>query len=192
MKKMIIAAAAFAAVSVIGAAAEAASAQKAPVYFKSPVQLMGTGCPSGSVRVSGEGTSSLTAAMSKYDAAQPSSAAASKMERASCNAVLPVRVPKGWQVSSVTVTWKGQAKGAAELYREYFTPGQRGPVKTSRPSGRFTKQDSLPRSLFSTCGKDIVLRINSSVRAAGPGSKIAVGGGSDRLTVRLKWRKCGS
>lgn len=190
MKQRIIAAAALAAFSIIGAVAEAASVQKAPVYFQSAVQLMGTGCPSGSVRVSGKGTSALTVAVSKYDAARSSSAAASGMERTSCNFILPLRVSKGWQVSSMTMTWKGRAKGATELRREYFAAGERGPVKTSQPSGRFTRQDSLPSSLFSKCGKDAVLRINSSARATGAGSKLTVGGQSGKLELRLKWRKC--
>jgi hypothetical protein len=190
MKKMIIAAAALAVVSIIGAVAEAASAQKAPVYFQSTVQLMGTGCPANSVRVSGKGSSTLTVAVSKYDAARPSSAATSGMERTSCNFALPLRVSKGYQVSSMTMTWKGRAKGATELRREYFAAGERGPVKTSRPSGRFTEKDSLPRSVFSTCGEDVTLRINSSARAAGAGSKITVGGQSGKLELRLKWRKC--
>lgn len=185
-------AAALAAVCIVSAAEELSAQTKAPVHFIAPAQMAGTGCPSGSFRASGEGSSALTVALSKYDAASPASAAASGMERAACSFALPLRVPQGWQISSLTMTWKGRAKGKTELRREYFLAGERGTVKTSQPSGPFKEQDKLPSSLFSSCGEDLVLRINSSVRATAPGSQITVGGQSGKLSLRLKWQKCRS
>ncbi|CAK8721992.1 MAG: protein of unknown function (DUF4360) [Candidatus Electronema aureum] len=190
MKKNIFAAALTIAASF---AFSAEASPYAPVYFKS-VQYAGTGCKPSSAVVVGKGFSIMTIALDKYDAANPRSKARSKMERASCNFTVPIHATRGYQVSVMTITWRGYTKGSTELRREYFIADQRGAAKTSHHSGRFIKQDNLPKSYFSQCGQNVTLRINSSVRATDPNSYIAVGKTeqSGKMTFQLKWRKCHS
>jgi hypothetical protein len=182
MKKML------AAVLIAAAALFVSQANAAKVFFKSPVKYAGTGCKPGAYSFSGQGTDTLTFLFSAYDAAKPSRKAASKMERTACNFVVPVQVPAGYQVSTMTADWRGFAEGNTELHREYFFAGQKGPRRTTRPRGNFRERDSLMHATFSHCRGGVVpLRINSSVRAKSRPSYIAI----EQMPVfHLKWRKC--
>jgi hypothetical protein len=159
------------------------------VYFKAPVEVNGTGCPAGSVTAVGENTDTLTVMFSKYDAAKPLSKAASKLERSACNFAVPVHVPQGFQVSLMTIDWEGSAEGSTELGRSYFFAGQRGPQKVTHPSGNFTERDGLLAQTlaYSPCGKDVQLRINSSVTAKGNPSYISV---EKAVNFKLQFRAC--
>ncbi|CAK8722798.1 DUF4360 domain-containing protein [Candidatus Electrothrix gigas] len=167
-----------------------------PVYFKSPIKFRGTGCPQGTYTVSGENTDTITIMFGQYDAAKPPRNAASGMFRTSCNFVVPVSVPSGYQLANITANWRGYAEGKTKLHREYFFANQRGPSINSRPTGDYTLQDNLMHNIWWSCNRgDVPMRINSSIRAQGNPSYIVMDqmdikqqdGG---VTFRLKWRKC--
>ncbi len=176
-----------------GLALAATQAVASPVYFRAPMNFAGTGCPVGSIAVTGENTDTLTIMFDSYDAANPPGEASSKKRRASCNFAVPVHVPQGYQVSTMTSDWRGYAEGQTELRREYFIAGQRGPSKTSRPKGDYTERDNLMHATFSPCGAgDITLRINSSVKAKKRNSYIAVDtiDLQNRVVFHMQWRQC--
>lgn len=169
-----------------------ASQADAQVVFKAPMEFAGTGCKPGSYTFTGDGTDTLTVMFSAYDAGNPVSQAASGMQRTSCNFAVPVRVPAGYQVSTMTSDWRGYAKGSNQLRREYFFAGQRGPAKTTSPTGNFVERDDLAHATFSRCGEDVMLRINSSVNSLGRNSYIAVDTVDlqNKVVFQMKWRPC--
>jgi len=187
--KMIVAAVLALAVGIV---AVEASAQ---VTFSAPIQFAGTGCKLGSsFSFTGQGTNTMTVMFSAYDAAKPASRAASKMERTSCNFAVPINVPPGYQVSLMTADWRGYTEKSTQISREYFIAGQRGPSRTTSPSGNFTESDHLIfGSWNSKCGAGkVTMRINSSVRAVSNPSYIAVGTEDlqNKVVFYLNWRKC--
>ncbi|MCI5168140.1 MAG: DUF4360 domain-containing protein [Candidatus Electrothrix sp. GM3_4] len=169
-------------------------AARPSVYFKAPMKFRGTGCPGlNSVTVSGENTDTMTIMFDQFDAAKPKDNAASGMMRTSCNFAVPVHVPDGFQVSNLTADWRGYAEGKTKLRREYFFAGQRGPSKTSNPKGDFVLTDELMHATWSGCkGRDVPMRINSSVQAKSKDSYIAVDTVDlkNKIVFRLKWKAC--
>jgi hypothetical protein len=166
-----------------------------PVYFKAPVKFRGTGCPGpNSVSVSGEGTDTMTVLFDQFDAARPKNNAASGMMRTSCSFVVPVHVPQGLQVSTMTADWRGYAEGKTKLHREYFFAGQRGPRADDSPKGDFTLRDNLAHGtvVWGKCGADVPMRINASVRATSNPSYIAVDTVDlkNKIVFHLKWKNC--
>ena len=178
------------------ALASTASATTDPVYFKAPLNFAGTGCPANSVAVTGENTDTLSILFDSYDAGKDSS---SGKRRAACNFAVPVHVPQGYQVSVMSADWQGFAEGKTELRRKYFFAGNPNrPWEVSKfndPNGiNFLERDQrLHRSLsFSECGKDKMIRINSSIRAKRSNAYIAVDTLDLQNTVKfhLQWRAC--
>ncbi len=165
----------------------------AQVVFQAPMEFAGTGCKPGEYSFSGDGTDTLTVLFSGYDAGMPRDKAASKMQRTACSFVVPVKVPPGFQVSTMTSDWRGFAEGRTELFREYFFAGQRGPQARTAPSGNYTERDNLMHNTWSGCGGGLVpLRINSSVRAISNPSYIAIDTVDlqNKVVFQLKSRPC--
>ncbi|MGV6808891.1 MAG: DUF4360 domain-containing protein [bacterium] len=167
-----------------------------PVYFKAPINFAGTGCPAGSVAVTGEFTDTLSILYDQFDAGKDST---SGKRRAACSFAVPVHVPQGYQVSVLTADWQGYAEGRAELKRKYFFAGEpHVPTQTNRINSHngkdFLYRDArIHESLsFSKCGEDKILRINSSVKAKGGSSYIAVDTADLKNTVQfqLQWKRC--
>ncbi|MCW5198648.1 DUF4360 domain-containing protein [Desulfobulbus sp. F3] len=182
MKKIVV----FALAVVIGVVI--AKQGDAQVIFQSPMQFAGTGCQPGSYSFSGEGIDTLTVLFSAYDAAKPRDKAASKLENTACSFVVPVQVPPGFQVSTLTADWRGFAEGSTQLFREYFFAGGRGPQKTSSPRGNYTESDNLMHAIWSGCkGGTVPLRIMSRVRAVGSPSYISV---QEAVRFHLTVRAC--
>lgn len=93
----------------------------------------------------------------------------------------------------MTSDWRGYAEGTTELFREYFIVGQRGPKKTSNPTGNYVERDNLMHASWSPCGAgNVIMRINSAVRAARPNSYIAVDTVDlqNKVVFQMKWQKC--
>lgn len=165
---------------------------KAPVYFKTPINFAGTGCPSGSASlVKGKNTSTLNIKFDQFEAGKD---AAHDKSRASCSFAVPVHVAEGYQVSVLSADWQGYAKGQAEFKRKYFFAGNPNvPTKTSHidteQGKKFSFKDSrLHQSMnFSACGEDKILRINSSVRAADKHSSIKL---KSAVKFQVQWKRC--
>lgn len=163
----------------------------AQVYFQTPIQFAGTGCQPDSYVVFGAGTETLSILFSGYDAANPPEKAASKLQRTACSFAVPVHVPSGYQLSVVTADWRGYAAGTTELFREYFFAGKEGVRKSSQPTSDYVERDDDLR--YSSCGEDVLLRINSSVRADSADSYISVDSVDmqNGVLFHLHWEKCG-
>ncbi|MEZ5537375.1 MAG: DUF4360 domain-containing protein [Thiolinea sp.] len=175
----------------------AAPASASPVFFKSPIGFAGTGCPAGSISVTGENTDTLSVLFDSYDAG--SDAASGQGRRASCSFAVPIQVPQGYQVSTLTADWQGFAQGSAQLKRKYFFAGQPdAPWLTdyfnSRSGTDYLKRDTLVHSTttWSECGRSVNLRINSNILSGGSGSYIAVDTVDlkNKVQFRMQWRKC--
>lgn len=175
-----------------------AAAQAAPVYFKSPVGFGGTGCPAYSIPDPvGVNTDTLTIFFTQYDAGPDSASGMGR--RAACSFAVPVHVPQGWQVSTMTADWQVYTEGRGELKRKYFFAGQPFvPWLTSNfnaPHGNTTtKRDTLMHSTstWSKCGRDVNLRISSEVRPQGRNSYIGVDSLDlqNKVRFQLKWKRC--
>lgn len=168
-----------------------------PVFFKAPVSFIGTGCDAGSVVVSGENTSSLSILFGRYDAGKN---AVSGLQRSSCNFVVPVHVPQGWQLSVMTADWQGYIKGQGKFTRSYGTsqnpnaiPTQIKPLSAASGANWQANDGLLHSTAVSGCGGgDFNLRINSSVAANTSTSYAAVDtvDMNNRVVFHLAWRRC--
>ena len=112
-----------------------ADERRPPVYLK----YTGTGCKNASsVDYTDEHAGTLTISFDRFDAANPSAEAVSKLKRSSCNFAVPVHVPQGFQVSLMTSDWRGYSEGGKNaLKRKYFFAGKlTGAEKKIIPKGR--------------------------------------------------------
>jgi len=175
----------------------ASSAQATPaVHFKNPVNWAGTGCSAGSVSVSGANTATLSVLFDSYDAGKDS---LSGLRRSACSFSVPIKVPRGFQVSHLTADWEGFVEGRGQLSRKYFLAGS--PYTSwkrntyNRPAGgNFSKRDNIYHSTFATgCNGGVFnLRINSQIRAMGRNSYAAVDSADlhNRVRFLLRFRPC--
>jgi Domain of unknown function (DUF4360) len=171
-----------------------------PAFAGQPVEIMGagyggTGCPanSASVTVSPDGQK-LTMLFDKFIAQgnDPNNS------RKSCNLVIPIKVPQGFQISLYDADYRGyiapETKGT--LRAEYFFAGNRGPVfqRTFRGEDSYTVTDSLATvaDVWSACGSSENMRVNASMTARGKGmATVDSFDLSNRgLVYHIKYRSC--
>lgn len=173
------------------------NAAPTPVVFKSPIGFAGTGCPAGSISFAGENTDTLSVLFDAYDTGNQSASGQSR--RASCSFAVPIQVPQGYQVSTLTADWQGFAQGSTQLKRKYFFAGQPNqPWLTdsfNSGSGKdYLKRDTLLHSTttWSACGSSVNLRINSNILANTPNSYMAVDTVDlkNKVEFQLQWRQC--
>jgi hypothetical protein len=167
------------------------------VYFNGPVEFAGTGCGAGSYTVSNDVPNILTIQFSAYDAAYPTDSAASGLQRSACSFAVPIHVPAGYQISTLSADWRVYGEGAVEFFREYFFAGEIGESKLTTPSGTIFERDQMQiGSCAERRAKDILLRVNSAVSAANDGNYnyIAIDSvdQSLALTLQLHVEKCRS
>ncbi len=166
------------------------------VYFKNPVNWAGTGCSAGSVSVSGANTATLSVLFDSYDAGKDS---LSGLRRSACSFSVPIKVPRGFQVSHLTADWEGYVEGKGQLSRKYFLAGRpytswKRNTYRKPAGGNFTKRDNIHHASFATgCNGGIYnLRINSQIRAMGRNSYAAVDSADlhNRVRFLLRFRPC--
>jgi Domain of unknown function (DUF4360) len=154
------------------------SASISPALAQEPVQILGAsyggnGCPdrSASVSVSPDGQE-LTILFDKFVAQGNVSAE----KRKSCNLSIPIRVPRGFQISLYDADYRGYvAPGTrGNLRAEYFFAGTRGPVfsRTFTGETNYNVRDRLATvaDVWSRCGDSINMRVNASMTASGAGT----------------------
>jgi hypothetical protein len=115
--------------------------------------------------------------------------------RKTCNISVPTHVPNGFQVSLITADYRGAVTGKGELSREYFFAGGTGPKKKDTiGAGDYLKHDDLAAvsNIYSKCGKDVGLRINSVVQGLSNASSISVDSLDlhQGMTFHLQYRAC--
>ena len=129
-----------------------------------------------------------------------------RIDRKSCNMAIPVHVPQGLSVSLFKLDYRGfvstPSGGNARLSVNYFFAGSRGPRVVRNFPGSFDDEylftDNLQAAavVWSKCGQDVNLRINSSMMARSNSSMESALGTVDSVDVEsglkyhLKWKRC--
>ncbi|OQW49226.1 MAG: hypothetical protein A4S09_03930 [Proteobacteria bacterium SG_bin7] len=168
-------------------------------------QYGGSGCPVGSVSaVLSPGQEALSVIFDQY-IAEAGISSNKTLDRKSCNVAIPVHIPQGLSVGIFKVDYRGFANvpaGALGQFNvEYFFAGARGP--SVRTPFRNTQQDYLithnlqtQAIVWTPCGADTNLRINSSILAQtnryGEDTMMTVDtvDVTSGLLFHLQWRSC--
>lgn len=166
---------------VSGAAMAAPAQAQTPITLGTPT-YGGTGCPQGtaSVTLSPDG-STLAVIYDQY--AVNAGGGSPAIARASCNLAIPVNIPNGFNISIVGIDYRGfnaLDAGASSNFRvEYFFSGSSGPVFNQPFAGGLVDDFTIHNNIgfaslvWSPCGADVILRVNSSILAQAPGAATA-------------------
>ncbi len=162
----------------------------------------GTGCPQGTASaVIGPDGRTLSILYDAY-VAEAGGTTGRSFDRRSCNLAIPLNVPSGFSVSVLTVDYRGfngLPAGANSVFRvEYFFAGGRGPVFQQSFSGPRTEDffiNNAIASVWSSCGEDVILRTNSSIRVTTTAGRQAVATVDTQdiasaIVFHLQWRRC--
>jgi Domain of unknown function (DUF4360) len=155
----------------------------------------GNGCPAGSAsaRVSPDGQE-LSVLFDSFMALGNDPA----QSRKSCNLVIPITVPQGFQVSLYDADYRGYVSPGTSgtLRAEYFFAGARGPVfqRTFNGETNYNVRDSLTTvaNVWSRCGDSLNMRINASMAARGRGQATvdSIDLAHRGLVYHIKYRNC--
>lgn len=166
----------------------------------------GTGCPAGSVSATlSPDNKSLSLIFDSF-VAEAGTSARRTLDRKSCNVAIPIHIPHGLSVSVIGVDYRGYIglpsnRASATLTAEYFFAGFQGPRFTRNFFGPtdqeylFQNQLGVQAVVWSPCGADLNMRVNSSllVKNMGPGDALASVDSADinaGLVYQLAWRSC--
>lgn len=166
----------------------------------------GSGCPSGTASVTlSPDQKSLSIIFDEF-LVEAGASSGKRMNRKNCNLAIPVHVPQGLSISVIDVDYRGfvslPSGTMAQFNAEYFFAGMRGPRFTKRFSGALdqdyllTNTLGVQASIWSPCGKDVNLRVNSAmlVRSNRYGDDaLATVDTADfkaGILYKLQWKKC--
>ncbi|MCK5903100.1 MAG: DUF4360 domain-containing protein [Cocleimonas sp.] len=161
------------------------SGNKAVVYFKSAA-IAGSGCSAGTTQytIDPNGTR-LRVNFDNYF---------TESDNKSCNIAIPVHVPSGFQVASVSARFSGHSKGQTELRYSLFvagdpTSGKKKVFSSDQRKGYLVDDTKI---LQARCGEDIMVRLNSRIRTQNDQSRIQVGWSKKKegLVLQLQYRQC--
>ncbi|MFN3697933.1 MAG: DUF4360 domain-containing protein [Pseudobdellovibrio sp.] len=167
----------------------------------------GSGCPIGSASATITPDGKTLSLLFDSFIAEAGNTTGRRIDRKSCNLRVPVHVPQGYSVAVIGVDYRGfnaiPGNGAyTELRNEYFYAGSRGPVFQKRFNGPraedYTQTNKLIATslIWSECGKDVNLAINSSIVAMSNSQmqqtmmtvdSVDISAG---LIYSLQWRRC--
>jgi len=168
----------------------------------------GSGCPAGtaSATVSPDGKA-LSIIFDDY-IVEAGGDTRKRVARKNCSIAIPVHVPQGFSVSIIDVDYRGYNMiprgGKARFSAEYFFAGRRGPkvVKNFRGSmdDEYLVRNKLGlnASVWSPCGADVNLRVNSSMMVRTNRQKhetMATVDSADfnaAMVYHLKFKRCGN
>ena len=166
----------------------------------------GNGCPIGTASATLSPDNKTLSVLFDQYIAEAGNSVGRGLDRKSCNLAVPVSIPQGISVSILKVDYRGFVsipRGAnARFGVEYFFAGARGPNTVENFRGPverdFTITDNLAASaiVWSACGEDVNLRINSSMLAksnAKGEDTLAIVDSTDvdaKLVYHLQWRTC--
>jgi hypothetical protein len=163
----------------------------------------GTGCPAGSASVTlSPDAKSLSILFDSY-VAEAGPSAGRSLDRKTCNVAIPVHIPQGFSVSVFKIDYRGFVsvpRGQAQFNVEYFFAGNQGPQFTKTFNSGTEKEYLLTNNLamgnvvWSRCGEDVNLRVNSSVLARSQGRDAIITVDSadvqSGIIYHLQWRRC--
>lgn len=170
----------------------------------------GTGCPQGTVGVAlSPDAKSLSVVFDQY-LAEAGKSAGKTLDRKTCNLVVPIHIPQGMSVSVLKVDYRGytyvprsaQAKFDVEYFLKSFNSNNTGPKASRTFNGPVDKDYLISHNLgvtatvWSACGEDVNLRINSSITARTNSKRDDVLATVDSTDIaggmiyHLQWKKC--
>jgi hypothetical protein len=166
----------------------------------------GNGCPRGTASaVLSPDRKTLSILFDQYTA-EAGRSTGRQVDRKSCNIAVPVHVPQGYSISLFQVDYRGfnslPPGGRSRLTVDYFFAGQRGPTYQKEFRGTLRDDYMLRNTLaasslvWSPCGADTNLRVNSSMMAQTNGQNeqtIATVDSADiksGLVYHVQWRRC--
>jgi hypothetical protein len=165
----------------------------------------GSGCPAGSASVSlTEDQKTISILFDQYLAQAGGNG--QQIDRKACNLAIPVHVPQGYSVSIFEVDYRGFASiprgGSGRFAVEYFFAGAQGPLLSKNFVGPQDSDFLISHTLaaealvWSRCGEDVIMRVNSSVLARTNRNLDDVLMSVDSTDVRsslvyhVQWRRC--
>ena len=162
------------------------------------VAVGGTGCADATVKRISNGRIRIEG---EKLAAEVGGDSGRSMDLKSCTIAIPVQVNEGYQIANADLTMSGSVRlaegSAADARIESFFAGARGPLKTREYSGATRRRTIIStnypddQKVWTACGQDVILRINTRIKAE---LGTATDEGSleiKRATVApLEWRKC--
>ncbi|WP_127716168.1 DUF4360 domain-containing protein [Halobacteriovorax sp. HLS] len=189
----------------------ALSTLAAPAMASGDIQLGepgygGTGCPAGTAStVLSPDNKSLSIIFDEF-LVEAGGETGKRLDRKSCNIAIPVHVPQGLSVSVIDVDYRGYMmlpRGAnARFSAEYFFAGARGPRYNKTFRGEMDDDYMISNTLavvgqvWSPCGKDVNLRVNSSMTVRTNSRKHEALSTVDSadfnagIVYKLQWKKC--
>ena len=160
----------------------------------------GSGCPGGKVSMilsPEDGSSSIS--FEAY-AVTAGGSGGKALDRQTCNLAVPVHVPTGVQISLLGAHFDGSTdlpKGAkAIVHLETFFAGAKGPTSDKTIEGPASAPFAVPllpdieNVQWSSCGADVILRINSSIRVTATGDAAATASITSASLNQLTARAC--
>lgn len=169
----------------------------------------GTGCPQGSVGITLSPDAKVLSMIFDSYVAEAGKSAGKTIHRQTCNLSVPIHVPQGFSVSVLKVDYRGyvmapkgtQATFNVEYFLKSFNGSTTGPKATKTFSNfdndyLISNQLALSALVWSPCGEDVNLRVNSSMTARTDSKKqdvlatvdsVDVAGG---IVYQLQWRSC--
>ena len=165
----------------------------------------GTGCPAGTVSVTlSPDAKSLSLLFDEYQVAVGGETGKS-FDRKSCNIAIPVHVPQGLSVSILKIDFRGfnhlPRSASSQFNVEYFFAGTKGPSFQRKFRGPIAEDYLINNELtaeaivWSSCGADVILRTNSSMRLSSLYNQEAMASVDSEdvnaaIVYQLQWKKC--
>lgn len=166
----------------------------------------GTGCPAGTVSATLSPDQKELSIIFDQFVSEAGRSSGRTLDRKSCNLAIPVHVPQGFSVSIIDVDYRGfvslPRQATAQLTAQYFFAGATGPTFTRNFTGRLDQSYLFQNTLgviaevWSRCGDDVNLRVNSSMMVRTNSARedalatvdtIDIGAG---IVYKLQWRRC--
>jgi hypothetical protein len=183
--------------------------------YADDIQLMepsygGTGCPQGTVGAALSPDNKALSIVFDSFMAEAGKSSGKSIDRKSCNLIVPIHIPTGLSVSILKVDYRGyvfapkgtQAKFNVEYFLKSFGSQSSGPKDAKTFNGLYDDEYMITNNLglsavvWSACGEDVNLRINSSMMAKTNAKKDDVLATVDStdiaagLVYYLQWQKC--
>ncbi|KAF2017781.1 hypothetical protein BU24DRAFT_432390 [Aaosphaeria arxii CBS 175.79] len=165
----------------------------------------GSGCPQGSIDIDWTNSQILPIYFSKEFTASVGPYVQPDQSRKNCQINIDLRFSSGYQYAVYSADYAGWGDldaGVKGLVKAtYYFSGEQSQISTSSTiqgpfSGRYTKHDEIPLSVWSPCGNQALLNVNAEVALTPLGGSasgtLAATKESSRFThsLYIKWRQC--
>lgn len=166
----------------------------------------GSGCPAGSVGTALNDSGTELSVFFDDFMVEAGGVTGKRVGRKNCSVGIPVHVPQGFSIALVDVDYRGYTylpRGTRAMFSaEYFFAGSRGPRLRKSFRGELDDEylitdNLIARALvWSKCGADTILRINTSMTAISNrwlDDVLATVDSADISTgvvYQIQWRRC--